>query len=218
VCSSSETFGKEESATDVGSGAQVVYEVFFTEEERKHLGKLKGQVLETITSDGWAYFLKTGNGLLQVGVLEEATPDESHRAGDVTRPQIGLGKGPAAPHETPFDSPAHVEGVSILRTVVTMSPPERVEGESLHGVKLPPSTAYGPLYIHPDDERLPTLTAQAQSGNALSLSWLDIGFRMHLRDGDSVTVHTDGATFFPAISRGTELDRVPSDVIQEIPV
>lgn len=194
----------------------MIYEVLFSEGEVELLGKLKGVELEAVTSDGWAYFLRTGAGVYRVTVVEEPTPDERHRRGDVTRPQIAIGKEPAEPRETSLNSPAQVEAVVVLRTVVTMSPPERIEGDTLRGVELPPHTAYGPIYIHPEDERLPALKKNAVSGDALSLTWLDIGFRMHLRNSEAVSVHTDGVTFFPTLSRGIELDGIPPGVIQEI--
>ena len=195
----------------------MVYEVYFTKDELELLRRLRGTYLHAVTSDGWALFLKTGLGTYQVTVLEVSTPDESHPAGDVTRPLVAAGKEPTSPIETDFTSKAQVEDVTALRTVVRMSAPEQVEGATnLHGVEMAPHIAYGPMYIHPDDEHLKALEERATPGNDLSLTWLDIGFRLHLRGTDALSVHTDGATFFPVLSRGQELDKIPPTAIQEI--
>lgn len=114
------------------------YEMHFTEKELELLRELSGVDLHAVVSDGWAFFLRSGAGVYQVTVLEEATPDESHRAGDVTRPQLQIGEEPEKPHSSEPVVPTRVLGVSVLRTFVTMSPPERIENETIAGVEMPP--------------------------------------------------------------------------------
>lgn len=212
-----ESWHPERNRSSAGRG--VVYEVYFTKEELELLGRLKGTEMHAVTSDGWAFFMRTGVGVYQVTVLEVSTPDESHPAGDVTRPQVGIGEEPESPIETDFTSQAEVDDVTVLRTVITMSEPERVDGGSnLHGVEMPSHMAYGPIYMHPEGEELDALKDRSSVGNAVSLTWLDVGFRLHFRDGEALSVHTDGATFFPTLSRGQELDQIPTEAIQEIPL
>lgn len=206
----------DDSESTEPSGVAMNYEVHFNQEELELLRRLRGDDLLAIVSDGWAYFLRCGAGVYQVTVLEEATPDESHRAGDVTRPQLQVGEEPETPHSSEPVVPAKVLGVSVLRTFVTMSPPEQVENETIAGVAMPPHTAYGPVFMHPEDERLRALQPHAGSGNALSLTSLDIGFKLTLDEAESVSVHTDGATFFPTVSRGSELRGIPNGVLAEI--
>jgi hypothetical protein len=194
----------------------MIYEAYFSEDELEFLKGLKGAELRRVTSDGWAYFLTSEIGTYAITVVEEATPDDSHQAGDVSRPQIAIGEEPAHPKTSELKNPIRVEKVSLLRTLVTMSPPEQVEKGVLRG--LPAHTAYGPLFTHPEDERLPQLRAQAESGSSLALTFLDIGFRIDSPNHEGLSLHTDGASFFTELSWGNDLARIPSGVVLEVPL
>ena len=143
----------------------MIYEVRFSSPEIELLSGLKGENLWQVSSDGWAYHLRSDNELLLINVFEEATPDNAHPMGDVTRPQVQRGEGAEKYRSNELERPALITQIEILQTVVTMSPPKMMPKIEILGVEIPEGIGYGPLFIHPRDPQLTALETYSNDGN-----------------------------------------------------